>query len=73
MRLVRDGPQLSVSVENDGKVASNADATETGRGLGLLGMNERVGALGGTLSIEAGADGMRVTALLPVPEAGVRA
>ena len=73
VRLVRDGPQLIVSVENDGKVASNTDATEEGRGLGLLGMNERVGALGGTLSIEAGAHGMRVTALLPVPEAGVRA
>jgi len=45
----------------------DANGKGSGSGLGLLGMNERVGALGGTLAIAAGTEGMRVIAVLPLP------
>jgi two-component system sensor histidine kinase UhpB len=37
-------------------------------GLGLVGMRERVWALGGTLAIASDADGVTVEAIIPVTE-----
>ncbi len=56
---------VSIIVEDDGR-GIDPDA---GGGFGLIGMRERVGLVGGQLSIEPGADGgTRVTASLPVVE-----
>ena len=66
VRLDRDALRLTLSVEDDGGGGTTANGKGTGGGLGLLGMNERVGALGGTLGIQAGAEGLRVTAVLPL-------
>ena len=68
VRLERDAHRLTVAVEDDGKTAMDANGKGSCSGLGLLGMNERIGALGGTLAIAAGAEGMRVTAVLPLPD-----
>lgn len=57
-----------------GEVSDNGrgfDAAERGRGLGLVGIAERVGSLGGTLSIEASpGHGTRVAFRAPVGGAG---
>lgn len=62
---------LGVDVWDDGRgrAAAVAGASD-GSGNGLIGMRERVSALGGTLRIGAGPDGtgFRVTARLPVLE-----
>lgn len=58
---------LSVSVRDTGVGAGAGD----GRGYGLVGMAERVGALGGTLSAHNHPDGgFIVTAHLPTPQGG---
>ncbi|MFT3875793.1 MAG: histidine kinase [Propioniciclava sp.] len=59
---------LSVTVRDTGRGTQPSD----GRGHGLIGMNERVTALGGTLSAHDHPDGgFVVTAHLPTPQAGV--
>lgn len=61
---------LTVQVDDDG--AGNHEATSTGSGKGIVGMRERVGALGGELV--AGprpGGGFRVQARLPLPEGSV--
>jgi signal transduction histidine kinase len=56
---------LTVQVDDDGK---NAPARPAGQGLGLIGMRERVTALGGRLHAEPQpGGGFRVRAELPVP------
>lgn len=56
--------RLEVRVEDDGK---GFDAVRV-RGLGLLGMNERVSQLGGTLRVDSGAGrGTRLAVDLPLP------
>jgi signal transduction histidine kinase len=58
---------LTVQVDDDG--AGSPEATSTGSGKGIVGMRERVGALGGDLV--AGprpGGGFRVRARLPLPE-----
>jgi signal transduction histidine kinase len=58
--------RLQVSIEDDGK---GFDAARV-RGLGLLGMNERVTHLGGRLKVESRPGrGTRVSANLPLPNA----
>jgi signal transduction histidine kinase len=55
---------LRVSIEDDGK---GFDPSHV-RGLGLVGMNERVSQLGGTLKVESDADrGTRLRVDLPLP------
>ena len=55
---------VELRVEDDGKGVHEA---QTGSGLGVLGMKERVSQFGGTLSIEARRNGgTRVRAVLPV-------
>ncbi|MER8031518.1 histidine kinase [Streptomyces bauhiniae] len=63
--VVRVGPNIEVSVLDDGAGATGA--TGTGGGHGLLGMRERVTALGGTLTTGPRyGGGFRVHAILPV-------
>ena len=72
--------RVRVSGENDHVMLTVADdgcgfdvATATGTGLGLLSMNERVGAVGGTLHVVSGqASGTRVEASVPLRPAPSR-
>ena len=64
-RLFRGDSRLEACIEDDGQGAS---AALTGSGHGLVGMRERVVALGG--SLEAGPcpdGGFRVSIVLPLP------
>lgn len=75
--------RVGVRRDSDTLVVRVADAGPPGatvvEGSGLRGMRERVAALGGTLSVTAGAGGVTVEAVLPVladeqgPDEGVRA
>ncbi|MFI0190348.1 sensor histidine kinase [Streptomyces sp. NPDC017082] len=63
--VVRVGPALEVTVLDDG--SGTPGVPEAGGGHGLLGMRERVGALGGTLTTGTRyGGGFRVHAILPV-------
>lgn len=64
--VVRQEPNhLRVNIEDDGK---GFDASRV-RGLGLVGMNERVGQLGGVLKVESDpARGTRLQVDLPLPD-----
>ncbi|MFJ4520214.1 sensor histidine kinase [Streptomyces sp. NPDC088810] len=63
--VVRVGPNVEVTVLDDG--SGTAGAPEAGGGHGLLGMRERVTALGGTLTTGPRyGGGFRVHAILPV-------
>ena len=70
----RDG-SLDVEIEDDGKgfvPASVAQPTESGKGLGLLGMRERIEILGGTLTIDsAPGEGARVAFSIPLSSGGL--
>src|SRR5262249_2260019 len=55
---------LSVSIEDDG-IGFNARKQ---KGLGLVGIEERVRVLGGTLQIDSQSSGTSVSILLPLPE-----
>lgn len=67
VRMACEAGILKVSVQDDG-IGSEQGALPA-HGLGLLGMHERVAALGGALTIEAGSSGTRVAALLPLAKA----
>ncbi|WP_110180611.1 sensor histidine kinase [Nocardioides solisilvae] len=68
--LVRVGPELVVDVHDDGRGAAAFAATRggaDGRGLGLVGMRERVAAHGGTLEVgPAAGGGFGVRARIPL-------
>jgi signal transduction histidine kinase len=69
IRLVRDGNELKVTVEDDG-----VGVTDKGeyRGLGILGMQERASALGGRLAVTPHPfGGTQVVLWLPVEEEGL--
>lgn len=60
------GDQIDIIVEDDGKIAGEAFAAAPG--IGLIGMRERIAALGGELTLKPRPDkGLRVRALIPVP------
>ncbi|MET8977169.1 histidine kinase [Streptomyces sp. NPDC004539] len=60
------GAALEVSVTDDGRGGVRLPDEARGGGFGLVGLRERVGALGGELSAGPGEAGWRVRALLPV-------
>jgi len=69
----RNGSGIDVSVEDDGKgfdVAATMEHAATGKAIGLLGMQERVGMVGGEIEIHStrGA-GTRIRVRLPLSEA----
>ena len=63
---------LSVDVEDDGRGFTPADVatpSETGQGLGLLGMRERIEILGGTLTLDSSPGaGTHLAFSVPVPK-----
>lgn len=63
VRLARTARQCTVRIEDDGE---KREASTSGSGLGVLGMNERVAALGGRFAMTARSpQGMRVDAEFP--------
>jgi len=67
-RMTSDREAISLIVEDDG----GGDAARINRdhGHGILGIRERIAALGGTLSIGKAARGVRVSAIIPVISTG---
>jgi signal transduction histidine kinase len=64
--LSADGQQVRLAVEDNGRGLTTTD--EGHHGLGLIGMRERVQALGGTLDVgNRPRGGTRVVAVLPLP------
>lgn len=55
---------IALTVEDDG--GGDAICINRGYGYGILGMRERISALGGSLSIGKAAKGVRVAAIIPV-------
>jgi signal transduction histidine kinase len=62
VRLAYEAERLSVSIENDSAPMGNGNGEA---GVGIVGMRERVGALGGSLAAGPSAAGFRVEAELP--------
>jgi signal transduction histidine kinase len=69
VRLVRRDRALHVGIEDDGRgLDPEALGDNSRRGLGIIGMRERVASLSGTFSIERRREGgTRVAAVLPLP------
>jgi signal transduction histidine kinase len=59
-----DDSAVALSVEDDG--GGDASAINAASGHGILGIRERIAALGGSLSIAAAAHGVRVAAVIPL-------
>jgi len=58
--------RLALTIEDDGRGANGSGLAAEGPGLGLIGMRERVMALGGTLDvIDLGDKGFRLDAMIP--------
>ncbi len=72
VQISREGGTLSVDVEDDGAGFVPEDVatpSETGQGLGLLGMRERVEILGGTLALDSSpGEGTHVSIAVPIRE-----
>ena len=74
MSLEISESQVIIEVEDDGQgfdLASVAKPADKGRGLGLMGMKERVALFGGTLSVET-APGAGTQLRIEVPLEGTR-
>lgn len=61
--IVRTPDRIELVVVDDG--GGDAVLVETGRGHGVLGIRERVGALGGTLNINSAPGGVSIEATIP--------
>lgn len=76
LQCTRRGQQITMEIEDDGigfQPESVSRPDGTGRGLGLLGMRERMELLGGSLEIEsAPGQGTRVAMAITVPGEGPR-
>ncbi len=72
IQMARDGARLAIEVEDDGRgfdPASVATPESSGRGLGLLGIRERVELLGGQVTIDsAPGQGTRLAVSVPLPK-----
>jgi signal transduction histidine kinase len=65
VRLACDGNRVKLTVRDNGMGFDIAEAQ--GTGLGLRSMHERMAALGGDLTVDSGADGTVIRAVVPVP------
>ena len=63
VRIVRTADRIELAVVDDG--GGDAVLVETGRGQGVLGIRERIGALGGTLNINSVPGGVSIEATIP--------
>ncbi|MGE5344933.1 MAG: ATP-binding protein [Acidithiobacillales bacterium] len=72
IQMAREEAQLAIEVEDDGRgfdPASVATPESSGRGLGLLGIRERVELLGGHVTIDsAPGQGTRLALSVPLPK-----
>jgi signal transduction histidine kinase len=72
--LAEDGRLLTLSVQDDGRGLPDGitpAAIERPGHMGITGMRERIGALGGTVMVDAPAgSGVRLTVTVPVGAAG---
>jgi signal transduction histidine kinase len=72
IQMAREGPRLVIEVEDDGRgfdPASVATPESSGRGLGLLGIRERVELLGGQVTIDSTpGQGTRLAVSVPLPK-----
>jgi signal transduction histidine kinase len=78
--LIQCGPtdgELVIEIEDDGRgfePAAVSVSDDTARGLGLLGMRERVELVGGRLTIDAAPGrGAHITVRVPIPKEGANA
>jgi signal transduction histidine kinase len=67
--MTKDGA-IALIIEDDG--GGDAARINCGQGHGILGMRERITALGGSLSIEKAKRGVRVSAIIPVTMPGTK-
>ena len=71
LQIAADEKRLLIEIEDDGRGFDPKSAerpSETGRGLGLLGMRERVEILGGKMSLDsAPGNGAHITLEIPIP------
>ena len=71
IQMAREGPRLDIEVEDDGSgfdPSSVATPESSGRGLGLLGIRERVELLGGHVTIDSTpGKGTRLAVTVPLP------
>jgi two-component system NarL family sensor kinase len=65
VRLACDGNRVKLTIRDNGMGFDIAEAQ--GTGLGLRSMHERMAALGGDLTVDSGADGTVIRAVVPVP------
>jgi signal transduction histidine kinase len=63
-RMTAEGEAISLTVEDNG--GGDADRVNPNKGHGIVGIRERIAALGGTLSIGKAARGVRVSAIIPL-------
>jgi signal transduction histidine kinase len=72
IQLEHEDERVSVLIEDDGRgfdLRQVLNSPDRARALGLLGMEERISLLGGTLSVEsAPGEGTRVRAEIPLEE-----
>ena len=69
--LTGDGDELRLEVRDDGVGLPADNGATRPRGIGLIGIRERVRALGGTVSLSSGPDGGAcLSASLPLPREG---
>jgi len=70
-RRADDGPHLALTIEDDG--GGDVSCMQTSSGHGILGIRERLAALGGALSIANAPRGIRIFATVPIGSAGAYA
>jgi signal transduction histidine kinase len=63
-RITTKDSAIALTIEDDG--GGDAARINRGQGHGILGIGERIAALGGSLSIERAKRGVRVSAIIPV-------
>ena len=67
-----DGVALAVTDDGRGLPAGDADGPERGGRMGLAGMRERIGALGGAVRLAPGPDGgLSVAVRVPTAQPGI--
>lgn len=75
IRLAAAGAAVTLDVRDDGRGLPRGQAAadfEQNGHLGLAGMRERIGALGGTVTVEGGPGGVRLAVRLPLGTGGPR-